>query len=196
MRCSFFVMSVTAVLMAGCEKPEWSMGPPKKPRPAPELAKLERMIGTWSGTAEIVSPSPEEMKKMMPEGAEEMPSTFAGGNEARWSLDGMFLRQEGWHEMGEGQRATYLEFITWDPKVKKYHNWYFSDWGESGEGWMTADSDGSTFHIKTTGKDANGDSKRGKGSFTFVNDDTMTWEWSETGPKGKMKLKGTSKRKY
>ncbi len=110
------------------------------------------------------------------------------------ALGGMFLKNEGWYEMGEGQRANYVEVWTWDPKAKKYRTWFFTDWGESGQGWATFDSDGNTIRMKAKIVDASGTSKRGQGTMTFADNDTLEWTWSESGPMGKMKFKGTSRR--
>lgn len=192
---SLFLTFCTLGLVGGCAQPQWPMEPPQKPGPAPEMAKLGRMVGSWSGTAEIVSPSPEAMKEMMPEGSDEMPSSFAGGWKTGWALGGMFLYGHGWHEMGEEQKVNYFEYWTWDPKAKKYRTWFFSDWGESGRGWATFDPDGDTIRMKAHWHDAQGASKRGEGTMTFVDNDTIDWTWSERGPMGKMEFKGTSKRK-
>lgn len=188
------IVLVAAFALVGCAQPQRPMEPPQKPDAAPEMAKLERLIGTWSDTAEMVEPSPEEMKKQVPEGSEEVPSSFKGGWKSQWVLRGMFLRNEGWHEMGPDQRMNMVEYYTWDPKSKKYRVWFFSDWGEHGEGWMTIDPDGKTFRIKAKGADAQGASGRSEGTMTFVDDDTLEWTWAESGAHGKMKFKGTSKR--
>jgi len=182
-------------LIGGCAQPQWSTESPGKPDVPPEMAKLSRLLGTWTGTAEMVSPSPEEMKAMMPEGAEETPESYASEGKSEWTLDGMFLKNEGWHEMGEGQRMSYVEYWTWDAKAKKYRTYYFSDWGESGQGWAWFEPDGETMHFKGTVVDAEGATKRGKGMLTFIDDDTHEWSWKETGgPMGKMEFKGRAKR--
>ncbi|MCP4249969.1 MAG: DUF1579 domain-containing protein [bacterium] len=182
-----------AVLAAGCAQAPMNMDPMQKPTPPAELAKLECMIGNWTGTAEMLSPSPEEMKATMPEGAEPPPSTFAGEHNSQWVLDGMFLRQEGWHEMGD-DKMRFVEFITWDPKLGKYRSWYFSDWGERGEGQMTWSADGKTLNVNVKGSDANGVAKRGKGTWAMTGADTAEWLWEESGPMGKMKMKGSVRR--
>jgi hypothetical protein len=187
-------MMVALGLVAGCAQPQHKMAEHKKPIPAPEMAKLQCWIGNWTGTAEMVSPSPEEMRKKMPEGAKEMPTTFAGGEKWELALGGMFLKCEGWHEMCEGQKAAYIHYMTWDPKAKKYHGWFFSDWGEIGESWMTLDADGKTFRGVDKGTDAQGQRMQGEGTMTLVDDKTMEWTWTGCGPEGKMKFKGTSKR--
>lgn len=184
----------TLGLIGGCAQPQWSMEPPKKPGAPPEMAKLARFLGTWTGTAEMVSPSPEEMKAAMPEGAEEMPESYAGQGTAEWTLGGMFLKSKSWHEMGEGQRANYVEYWTWDAKAKKYRTYYFSDWGESGQGWAWFEPDGETMHFKGTVVDAEGATKRGKGKLIFTSDTSYDWCWKESGPMGKMEFKGTGKR--
>lgn len=184
----------TLGFVVGCEQPR----PPEdffqKPSPAAELAKLERLLGSWAGTAEMVSPTPEEMKAMMPEGAEELPSEFAGESKMEWALGGMFLKGEGWHEMGTDKKVHYVEYWTWDPKAKKYHAWYFSDWGEFGEGWASFSKDGNSMDMEWTGFDARGAKSRGEGTIAFVDDDTHSWTWTEKGPMGKMKMKGTARR--
>ncbi len=190
-----FVALCTLGFVGGCAQPQWAMEPPQKPSVAPEMAKLSRFLGSWTGTAEFVSPSPEEMKAEMPEG-EEMPSSFAGGGVYEWALGGMFLKGEGWHEMGEDQRANYVEYWTWYPKVKKYRTWYFDDWGGSGEGWAWFDADDpNTMRFKGATIDGEGRKGRGHGMMTFIDDNSYKWTWSESGPMGKMELKGTSKRK-
>ena len=106
-RC-FTIATGVLVLLSGCANPKMSMEMPKKPTPGPEMAKLAVLLGEWEGTANMVEPSPEEMKAFMPEG-EEMPSSFAGVTNYTWALDGMYLKGEGWHEMGDGQRMNYVE---------------------------------------------------------------------------------------
>jgi hypothetical protein len=170
------------------------MEPAQKPDPGPELARLGPMIGTWSGTAEMVSPSPEEVKKTMPEGSGRMGTAFKGGGKFEWALDGMFLKGEGWHEMGDGRRIRYVEYITWDPKAKKYRNWWFNDWGSHGQGGMAFDPDETTLRVKTETVNAQGAPTHRERTMTLVDDNTMEWTWSEDGPMGKIKLKGTSRR--
>ena len=191
----FLLLSLIAVgLLAGCAQQQPKMEEMKKPTPAPELAKLQCWIGAWSGTAEIVSPSPEEMKKMMPTGSKEMPKSMAGAEKVEWVLGGMFLKSEGWHDMGEGLRENYVHYVGWDAIAKKYHSWFFSDWGNTGEGWMTMDADGKTCHVTEKGMDAKGQSSTGEGTMTFIDDKTIEWTWTENAPQGQMKLKGTSKK--
>ena len=196
MRCASLVLvAVTLMIASGCSQQPMSMEPPKmeKPAPAPEMAQLERLVGNWTGTAEFISPTAEEMQEMMPEG-EEMPTSFAGEAVYEWTLDGMFLHGAGWHEMGAGERMSYQEYVTWDAKAGKFRSWYFSDWGEYGESWWKPDPDGETFWIKGKGRNASGAEMVGEGKMVFTDDDTQEWEWSEKGPMGKIKLGGVSHR--
>jgi len=173
---SFFV--------AGCGEPKMTMmEPPQKPVPPPELAKLEPWVGTWTGSAEFVMP--EQM------GGEK----YAGGGTNSWTMDGMFLKGDGWHEMGEGVRAQYVEYWTWDPKAKKYRSWYFSNQGEFGQGWGNFAADGKTMHSSFKGCDVMGNTMSGEGEMTMVNDRNMEWEFSmKSSNMGKMKMKGTSQK--
>lgn len=159
---------------------------PKKPQPGPEMARLKCMLGTWTGTAEIISPAPE--------GGDEAQTAFKGQSTSEWALGGMYLKSEGWHEMGGGQKMHYVEYVTWDAEAGKYHGWYFSNWGEAGESWMTVSDDGKTWSYYGKSKDAEGNPTKGKGTVTFIDEDTMEWTWTEKGSEGEMHLKGTSKR--
>jgi hypothetical protein len=170
------------------------MEPPKKPAPAPELKNLERLTGNWTSTAEMISPSKEEIMKHMPAGSKEPPSTFGSGNKTEWAMGGVGLKSEGWYEMGEGQKVNYVEYWTWDSKAKKYRTWYLSDWGESGTGLVTPCTDCDGFCVKGEGVDAQGNKKRMDGCFKFVDKDTVDWNFCEYNPWGKMSMKGTSKR--
>lgn len=156
----------------------------EKPEPSAEMAKLSRMVGAWAGTAEMVSGAPE--------GA---PTTFKGESQMRLVHDGFYLMSEGWHEMGPGMKASYTEYWAWDPGAGKYRTFWFSDMGEWGTGWATANADGTEFKIEAESMDAQGNKKSGSGTGRFVDDDTMTWTWTEKGPMGEMEMKGTSRRK-
>jgi hypothetical protein len=192
-RISLLTVAV-AVVAGGCAQAPTTFEPPQKPHPARQMARLERMLGQWSVTGQMTSPSPEELKEITPEGEEPMDTTFQGGNHGEWTLGGMFLKNTGWHEMGEGQTAEVVEYVTWDPKAGKYRTWWFSDWGEHGDGWITISPDGKTMHYTANTVDTQGRVRRGLGTLNYVADDTLEWVWSEDGPEGKMEFKGTSKR--
>ncbi len=182
-RACFPVLCI--MFMAGCAERPMSMEPPQRPEPAVELAKLQRMIGNWAGTAEMIIPGAPPSDE---------PMTFEGENKCEWILGGMFLKSEGWHEMGPDERMSYVEFWKWDPKAGHYRTWYFGDWGDHGSGSAKFSSDGKTLHFRAQGTDAGGNRTKGKGTMTFSDDDTMEWTWAETGHQGKMEFKGTSHR--
>ena len=181
------------VLIGGCAQPKWEMEQPKKPQPSPELQKLSRLIGNWTGTAEWVYPPLNEINANLPEG-EKIPSTYGGGGSYAWTLDGMFLKGEGWYEMGADQPVKYVEYWSWDAKAKKYRTWSFSDWGECGDGLAWFDpADANIMYFKGT-VGGEGGKRHGSGKMTFISDDTYDWAYAERGPEGRMEFKGTSKR--
>jgi hypothetical protein len=162
----------------------------EKPAQPAEMKRLEPLVGTWTGTAEMVNP-PKMAKGDGPATApaSTMPTSFEGASTMKYVLDGMAMRGEGWVDMGDGKRMNYVEYWTWDPRAKKYRTIMMSDWGEFGEGWATPDATGRNF--TWTGK-----SQRGKSSGTIrlTDDRTMEWNMTEKGPHGKMQFKGTSRK--
>jgi hypothetical protein len=198
------IVLVAAAFTVGCAQPQDQMCMDmKKPEVPKEMAKLQPFVGSWTGTGEMVKPTKEEMKKAMEKmpppkpGAEapkEMPTKFAGAGKYEWALGGMYLKSEGWHEMGEGQRATEVSYTTWDPKAGKFHMWSVDDWGNRGEGWLTLDADGKTFHVKGQMCSLDGKTMSYEGQMTVVNADTMEWTWKMAGPGGGMEYKGLDKR--
>lgn len=155
---------------------------PQKPTPSPELRKLDRLVGSWTGEGEFLEPKmPADAAKPKSQG------------KAEWVMGGMYLKQEGWYEMGEGQRANFVEYVTWDPKSGKHKSWWFDDWGNRGAGTMTF-TDANTMRAEMCGTDGKGEATRGEGTMAFVGNDAMTWTWTEHGAMGTMKMKGTSKR--
>jgi hypothetical protein len=188
------VSPIVLGLLAGCAQQPGKMEEMKKPAVPPEMAKLQCWVGNWSGTAEMISPSPEEMKKMMPAGAKEMPKTMSGAEKVEWVLGGMALRSEGWFEMGEGMKVNYVYYVMWDAKAGKFHGWSFADWGEIGESWTTVDPSGRTFRMTEKAIDAHGRPSTNEGVTTFVDDKTADSTLTLNGPQGTMKLKGTNKK--
>lgn len=185
------------LIAVGCSQADSGMDmEPKKPNRASEMEALAPLVGTWSGTMEMIVPSPEEMKKHMPKDAPAPPSTFASGGTYKWDIGGLFLHYEGWAEMGKDQRMNMHELIGWDPIKKKYHSWYVSDYGERGDGWMKASDDGKTFNGNFSGIGMNSKAMKGNGTMTFIDSNTVEWTWEEKGFLGttKMKMKGTMKK--
>ncbi len=178
----------------GCMKPEAPMGPPTKPGPVAEMKNLEKMIGTWNWTGEIVCPSKEEMMKHMPPGSPEPQTVFQGTGKTEWALGGAALKSEGTFDMGEGQKMTYVDYWMWDGKAKKYRTLSMNDFGEIGEGWGTACKDCDGFCMTGKARDAQGNKKSAKGCVEFIDKDNHEWSFTEKGPMGKMTMKGTAKR--
>ena len=187
--CRFIASLCGVVLLTGCQPPKMTMAELfGKPEKSAELARLERLVGTWSGTAEMVSPTAAEMSEMITDG--DVPESFQGSEEYKWVLDGQFLMGEGWHEMPNGERANYIMFWTWDDKANKYRTWYFGSMGEWGKGSVRFKGD-NIMHVKAKGHGPHGD-MRGKGQMTFVTDDKMDWTWQEGNLFFQMKMKGSS----
>ncbi len=176
---------------AGCEQPKMTMDMFAKPDKPTELARLDRFTGNWAGSAEMVSPTSAEMNEMIEDGS--VPQYSKGGGNYKWVLDGRFLMSEGWHEMPNGERANYVTYMTWDPASKKYRSWYFSDYGEFGEGTMKFEDD-NTVKSTAKGRGAGGESMQGKGKMTFVTDNKIEWTWEEGNLFHKMKIKGTTEK--
>ena len=188
----------SAALVAGCSDshpPKMTMEDMnKKPAPAPELSKLNRFVGNWSGTADLVKPTAAEMQKMMPAGSPAPTTHFNGAESYQWTMDGFFLKVEGWHDRGNGQRENFSGVCGWNAAGKTYWSGMITNWGGSGHGTMTADADGRTFHFTGEEMDANGRPMKSKGMVRFVDDNTMDWSFSGTGPMGPLEMKGTMKR--
>jgi len=186
-------VSLFLLAVVGCGQPQLAMDAHKKPDQPAEMKKLEVMVGNWAGTSEMTSPSAEDMKKMMPAGSPEPQTTFKGGGKSEMALGGMALKSEGWHEMGEGQKANYIEYWMWDGKAKKYRTWFASDWGEMGTGWATMCGDNcwcNTF----TAQDHAGGKMNGEGQMCMPDKDTMNWSFTMKSSHGKMSMKGVAKR--
>ena len=181
-------------LLVGCAQPQPAMDPFTKPTPPPELSQVASWVGRWDTTAEMVSPSPVEMKQMMPEGATELSSTSKGHSNIEWALGGMSLKEEGWYEMPTGERVSFVAYLTWDPRTKRYRTSYLDDWGHHGAGWLRLASDGATAQARMEMADLQGQISRSKGTYTFPDDDTMQWTMIERGPMGRLTLRGTTKR--
>ncbi len=80
------------------------------PGPAPELKKLEPMVGNWTGTGSFNQPGGK-------------PSKWYARGTYRWALDGHFL-QEDFSIVFEGQPAplVFRAYLGWDRENKRYVN--------------------------------------------------------------------------
>lgn len=195
-----YVLLISLVLMTGCQRRMMAFrdeipAMPTKPAPFPEMRMLEPMVGTWTGSGELVDPSPEELRAMMPESERaNFESTFAGGSTTKMILDGAVMQSEGWYEMPGNQKGSYVEMWTWDPREGRFRTWFSSDWLETGTGWVTPSADGRCFHVRGTSHDAMGMKKRFEGCMCMTDNDTMEWDFTERGPMGRMTMHGSSQR--
>lgn len=162
-----------------------------KPTPGPEQARLQRFVGTWSGTAELVSPTAEEMNKHMPEG-KKVSSTFKGGEKWDWLPGGMTLKGEGWHELPGGEKENWVGFLAWDARKRAYRGWFFNEAGAATEVRWKVSGDGNKWTASAESK--LGPRTHGSGTAHWIDDRTVEWNWNECTPMGRMKLKGTNKK--
>lgn len=190
-----------AVLSFGCRGRtmmvfDSEMAPmPLKPAPFPEMRMLDVMVGTWTGSGEMIDPDPEKVRASLPESERaEFKSTFAGGSTSKWILDGAVLQSDGWYEMPGSQKGNYVEMWTWDPREGRFRTWFSSDSSETGAGWATPSLDGRCFHVKGTSLDAMANRKKFEGCMCVIDNDNLQWQFTEKGPMGKFTMRGTSNR--
>lgn len=154
---------------------------PTKPAPFPEMRMLDVMVGTWTGTGEVVEPPMEG-------------ETFSGGSVATFELDGTVFRSDGWYELPGNQRGSFFEYWTWDPREGRFRTWFTSDWSETGTGWVTPSADGRCFQMEGRSVDAWGAKKKFNGFMCVLDNDTIEWQFTEKGPMGRMTMRGKSNR--
>lgn len=166
---SVLVAGLTAVALVGCAEPEpmdmQEMQPP--PRPA-ELDRLNCFVGTWEGKYEVKIPGTEE------------PMTSTGQSVAKWSLDDMFLIEEGTYDMGDMGTMTMMAIWGWDPQAKKYRTWWFSNWGEASTGTVEYEEEEKTWEMEAKWFDAmSGKMAYGEGETKMVDENTMAWSFKQ-----------------
>jgi hypothetical protein len=159
---------------------------------APELAALDAFAGKWTGTATVTEIT-GKMAETMPPVTDPSMKSSPTGSTAAWTLNGAFLKTEGWHEEGPGNKVHMTEYMTWDSDAKKYRVWYFSENGENGQGWMVKNGEIWESTYETTKPD--GTTSTGKGTATTTGKDTVAWTWTDSGKDGSVKVIGTMKRK-
>ena len=188
------ILPLMVITFTGCQQPTAPVVGNEKIEPAPEMRLLEKFVGTWEESGRIVEPTPEQIRAGLKEGQEMPPTTWTGGNTADFTLDGMYLRTEGWAGLPDGGKMKFVEYKTWDRQAQKFRMTWFGNDGTWGNGWMTADPDGRTFDVSATGWDVHGTKKTWTGSFTFTGNNSAKWDWVEKGPSGMMKMEGENKR--
>lgn len=195
----FALVTAISVVMTGCSGNNESMSMVmEKPVQPAQMKSLEKFVGRWSGTAEFAPATAEKMRKAMPVSdtgeRAQLQTTFAGGSEGEWVLDGMTLRHKGWYEMGEGKKKEYVELWTWNANKGKYRVVAMDNWGGYAEGWATPNARGESFEVVMTETDLAGNRVKGSGTITFTDRNTMQWTWQMNGPDGRMEFVGTSRR--
>ena len=187
---AWYAPVLALAFVAGCMQPH-PPEMPKKPTPAPEMQKLSRFLGNWTSTWEMVKPTPEEMKKMMPD----MPGTGKGGGKYELGWGGLVLKGTMWNEMGKDKMNGEEEWM-WDAHAKKYRTFWRSDWNEMGSGWAWWCGDDCICMKAEYYSPMHGADVKGEGCLKFVDNDTLEFCWAEKGFLGTtmMEMKGTSKR--
>ena len=182
------------MLTAGCSMSHHEDDPQSEPQEAqpteamPEMAKLERLVGIWSGSGQISAPAPED--------GQAISSPLESEVECEWTLGGTFLETEWWDQTADGQTSQTVVLITWDPHEEQHHMWRFSSSGGHGDGPVTFTTDADTLRLKVKGRDGNGERVNCRGTLTFVDDNTIEWTWDREGPEGDTQLKGTLRRQH
>jgi len=148
--------------------PKMSLEKIKQSRPERPAAldKLNMLQGEWENAGEF---------KMM--GVDEILKT-KGTSQLTWESDGWYLVEHSEFEMGEMGKMKGIGIWTWDPKHEKYLTWWFSDWGDHLSGMVTYNELTHTWTTKARGTGMMG-STVGRGTIKIVDDDTMSWTWSE-----------------
>lgn len=182
------VASLLTLALVGCQQPDMSEMMQMPDRPA-ELDQLAMFAGTWEDTAEMKMGGSDKLMKT------------TGVTKAGWEADKWLLLShfEGEMEGEPEDKYRYLEIWTWDAKAKKYRFYGFGNWGGIFTGTATYDEPSKTWRLKGKSRcNITGDKTVSKGQMTFVDDDTMQWDFTEWSafPRFKiMEMKGTSHRK-
>ena len=177
---------LTLVPLTGCQMGmdmDEAMNQP--PRPA-EMDHLAPMVGTWKG----------EMEMRMAGSDEVMKST--GTSQIEWGLGKRYLVERMTMTMNDGKQMQGMGLWTWDPKAKRFRNWWFDDWSGTGMGTSKYCPQCRTFCFKGKSKNmAMGFSTVGEGCMQMVDDNTLEWCWKERIPWTPFtifEMSGTSKR--
>lgn len=183
-------LALLAAALAGCQQPRIDISEMMKapPRPA-ELARLDRFVGTWEGQAEMSAPGSDKVV------------TSNGVNTVSWEADGWVLVEHLEVEMGqEGGKMTGVGLWTWDPQARKYRTWWFDNYGAVNQGTASYDEGSDTWRMKGKAHYAGrGKTTAYEGTSRMIDDDTITWEYTEWASPWKlnklMHIKGTSHRR-
>lgn len=180
------ILAVSIGLLAGC-MPKYTIEELKKmmPERPVELDKLEMFIGDWEFTSEMKMAVLDEVLK------------GKGTSTTEWTLDKRYIVEHAEYDMGELGKMKGAGLWTYDPKAKKYRTWWFDSHGETGHGTATYCEETKTWKFKARGRSPWGKTI-GKGTATFVDDNTVEWTWTQWDGSGlfkTMEMTGTNKRK-
>ncbi len=170
--------------VTGCMRPsdaEIAEMMKQPPRPA-ELDRLDSMIGSWEGDAEITM--------------FDKTTTSQGRNTSRWAADEWVLIEEFEHDMGDGNMEKGVMMMWWDDHAQKYRVTSATNYGGFGTGTVTYDDKTDKFNWKMKERSRDGHSMTSTGTSKMI-DDQAEWQWSVSVPlMGKiMDARGTARRK-
>jgi hypothetical protein len=123
--------------------------------------------------------------------------TSAGSSTVGWENDGWCLVERGEFEMEEFGEMKGMGVWTYDPRSKKYRTSWFDSMGGVGHGTAKYDEDTRTWKFKAKAREHWGTST-GRGTVTFLDNDTAEWNWSQRVFFGLFKvfeMNGTMRRK-
>jgi hypothetical protein len=178
--------ALLAVALVGCQKPDLSEMMKRPQRPA-ELDRLDSLVGTWQGTAELKVAGSDDVM------------TSTGTETVSWDADRWMLVSDFEYEMGDNGTIRGMGVTMWDAKAKKYRLWSFDNFGECESGTMTHDEETKTWHFKSKGRNlVTGEKYVGEGTSKMVDGDTQDWNftiWDGWKLRKLMEISGTSQRK-
>lgn len=170
------LVSFALSLLVGCQSAQpMDMSQMKPPPRAPELSKLDPMVGNWESSGEM------KMEGM------DKPMSWKGTSHTGWEADGRILMERMDGTMG-GDKYSGVGIWTWDDKAKLFRTWWFGSMGEVEQGTAMFDESAKLWRMK---------SAKGEGTAKPMGD-TVEWSFAETSgglfPKKTMEMKGIGKR--
>ncbi|MBN2447434.1 MAG: DUF1579 family protein [Phycisphaerae bacterium] len=159
---------VTSFAIGGCGAPKFDMSKMQPADRPTELDKLDRLVGTWTGTAEMTAAGSDEVYKS------------DGKSVMTWEAGKRALLERFEYSMGDEDKMTGVSVYWWEPRDKKFHVWSTDSWGHIMTGTFTANADGTIWNFRTKSVDpASNSTSLGEGLIKFTNDNTQVWEWTE-----------------
>lgn len=179
------MLTVCGIVFAGGCMPKMTIEEMKAemPKRPAELDRLNDFAGTWEfeGTAKFTFLD-EALKT-------------TGTSQGKWEGDGWYLVIHNAFNMCELGDMKSIETWTYDTHSKKYRSTWVDSMGSLSTGSTTYDEETRTWKMKARSYGPHGKTTM-KGTFKFIDDDTM--EWCVTEHAGLMKIvemSGTGKRR-